>query len=244
MSEITDFLNELQVVADDSTLDIFVPSVERLVKFKPLSVKQHYDILKCSIDGVSGSVKLGIVLNKIIIENCFEPIDFRVDDTEWILLQLRIASVGENVVIDDKEYNLRDLSRNATLFDYERSITVKDIIVHLDVPSVKKDIEVSEVYYKEFKKTSGEDADVSETISSMISYEIIKFIKSISIRDQSVNFNDINTADKKKILASLPLSINHKIAEYIIEYRNHEQASFTFEDGTVLSINSDFLTRA
>jgi len=244
MSEITDFLNELQVVADDSTLDIFVPSVERLVKFKPLSVKQHYDILRCGIDGVPGSIKLGIVLNKIIIENCFEPIDFKVEDTEWILLNLRIASVGENVVIDGKTYNLRDLSRIAAPFDYTRKIVVKDITVHLDVPSVKKDLEVSEVYYKEFKKTANEDTGVSETISSMISYEIIKFIKSISIRDQSIDFSNINTADKLKILSSLPLSINNKIAEYIIEYRNNEQASFTFEDGAVLSINSDFLTRA
>ena len=59
-----------------------------------------------------------------------------------------------------------------------------------------------------------------------------------------VNFENISTADKRKLLESLPLSINNQITNFITKYRDHEQVSYTFDDGTFLSIDGDFLTRA
>lgn len=244
MSEISDILKELQAVEDSSAVHIFVPSVNRSVKFKPLSVKQHHEILKCGIDGVLGSIKLSTILNKIIIENCLESVDFMVYDTEWILLNLRIASVGKSISIEDKKYNLTDLARNKSLFNYTEEISFKDIKVQLEVPTVNKDLEISEYCYKDFSKGNIEDRLVSETISSMLSYEIIKFIKTVSIKDLTISFESISISDKTKILESLPLTVNNKITKFITKYRNHEQVSYTFEDDTVLLIDGDFLTRA
>jgi len=244
MSEISNILRELQAVEDDSVIDVFVPSVNRLVKFKPLSVKQHHEVLKCSIDGVLGSIKLSTIFNKIIIDNSLESIDFTVYDTEWILLKLRMANVGDIITIKEQTYSLNDLTRNKELFEYKEEISYKDIIVQLAVPKIKQDIEISEACYKDFSKGNLEDRLVSETISSMLSYEIIKFIKAISVNGLTVNFESISIADKRKVLESLPLAINNKITNFITRYRDHEQVSYTFEDGTSLSIDGDFLTRA
>ena len=244
MREISNILKELQAVEEDSVVDVFVPSVNRLVKFKPLSVKQHHEILKCSIDGVLGSIKLSTIFNKIIIDNSLEPVDFTVYDTEWILLKLRMANVGESITIKEQTYNLNDLTRNDKSFEYEEEISYKDIIVQLAVPKIKLDIDISEACYKDFSKGNLEDRLVSETISSMLSYEVIKFIKSISVNNLVVNFENISTADKRKLLESLPLSINNQITNFITKYRDHEQVSYTFDDGTFLSIDGDFLTRA
>lgn len=244
MSEISNILKELQAVEDDSVVDVFVPSVNKLVKFKPLSVKQHHEILKCGIDGVLGSIKLSTIFNKIIIDNSLESIDFTVYDTEWILLKLRMANVGETITIKEQTYNLNDLTRNDKSFEYKEEISYKDIIVQLAVPNIKLDIDISEACYKDFNKGNLEDRLVSETISSMLSYEVIKFIQSISVNNQVVNFENISTADKRKILENLPLSINNMITNFITKYRDHEQVSYTFDDGTFLSIDGDFLTRA
>lgn len=244
MSEISNILKELQTVEEDSVIDVFVPSVNRLVKFKPLSVKQHHEILKCSIDGVLGSIKLSIVLNKIIIDNSLESVDFTVYDTEWILLKLRISNIGENITIKEQVYNLNNLTRNKNTFEYKEDISYKDIAVQLAVPTIRQDIEISEASYKDFSKGNIGDRLVSETISSMLSYEIIKFIKSITVNDLIVNFDSITTSDKRKILENLPLAINNKITNFITRYREHELVSYTFEDGTFLSIDGDFLTRA
>jgi hypothetical protein len=244
MSEISNILKELQSVEDDSVIDVFVPSVNRLVKFKPLSVKQHHEILKCGIDGVLGSIKLSTIFNKIIIDNSLESIDFTVYDTEWILLKLRMANVGESVTIKEQTYNLNDLVRSKKIFDYTDEISYKDIIVQLAVPNIKRDIEISEACHKDFSKGNLEDRLVSETISSMLSYEVIKFIKTVTVNDLTVNFDSITTADKRKILDNLPLSINNMITNFITKYRDHEQISYTFEDGTALAIDGDFLTRA
>ena len=244
MSEVLNILKELQSVEDDSAVDIIVPSVNKLVKFKPLSVKQHHEILKCSIDGVTGSIKLAIILNKIIIENSLESIDFTVYDAEWILLQLRKHSFGNTVTIEDRVYNLDDLTKNVTDFKYSHTIFYKGVEVLLTVPSLKLDIEVSEACYKDIAKSAADDTKISETISSMLSYEIIKFIKSISVKENIINFSDITTTEKKKLLESIPLSINNKITEFIASYRQNEQTSYTFDDGTLLTIDGDFLTRA
>ena len=244
MSEISNILKELQSVEDDSVIDVFVPSVNRLVKFKPLSVKQHHEILKCGIDGVLGSIKLSTIFNKIIVDNSLEPVDFTVYDTEWILLKLRMANVGENITIKEQTYNLNDLVRSKKIFDYTDEITYTDIIVQLAVPNIRRDIEISEACYKDFSKGNLEDRLVSETISSMLSYEVIKFIKTVTVNDLTVNFDSITTADKRKILENLPLSINNMITNFITKYRDHEQVSYTFEDGTALAIDGDFLTRA
>ena len=179
MSEVLNILKELQTVEDDSALDILVPSVNKVVKFKPLSVKQHHEILKCSIDGVTGSIKLAIILNKIIIENSLESIDFTVYDAEWILLQLRKHCIGKSVSIDNKEYSLDELAKNASDFEYNHTVSYKGVEVLLTVPTLKLDIEISEACYKDIGKSVDDDTKLSETISSMLSYEIIKFIKSI-----------------------------------------------------------------
>lgn len=244
MSEISNILKELQSVEDDSVIDVFVPSVNRLVKFKPLSVKQHHEILKCSIDGVLGSIKLSTIFNKIIIDNSLESIDFTVYDTEWILLKLRMANVGEHITIKEQIYNLNDLTRNNKSFNYKEEISYKDIIVQLSVPKIKQDIEISEACYKDFSKGKIEDRLVSETVSSMLSYEVIKFINSVTVNSLTVNFDSITTVDKRKILENLPLPINNMITNYITKYRDHEQVSYTFQDSTSLSIDGDFLTRA
>jgi len=244
MSEISSILKELQVVEDDSVVDVFVPSVNRLVKFKPLSVKQHHEILKCGIDGVLGSIKLSTIFNRIIIDNSLESIEFTVYDTEWILLKLRMANVGEHITIKEQTYNLNNLVRSKEIFNYIDEISYKDIIIQLAVPNISRDIEVSEDCYKDFSKGKLEDRLVSETISSMLSYEVIKFIKSVSVNSITVDFESITTSDKRKILESLPLAINNMVTNFITMYRDHEQLSYTFEDGTPLSIDGDFLTRA
>ena len=244
MNEISNILKELQSVEDDSVIDVFVPSVNRLVKFKPLSVKQHHEILKCGIDGVLGSIKLSTIFNKIIIDNSLESIDFTVYDPEWILLKLRMANVGDSVTIKEQTYNLNDLVRSKKIFDYTDEISYKDIIVQLAVPNIKRDIEISEACHKDFSKGNLEDRLVSETISSMLSYEVIKFIKTVTVNNLTVNFDSVTTADKRKILENLPLSINNMITNFITNYRDHEQVSYTFEDGIALAIDGDFLTRA
>jgi hypothetical protein len=155
-----------------------------------------------------------------------------------------MANVGESITIKEQTYNLNDLTRNDKSFEYEEEISYKDIIVQLAVPKIKLDIDISEACYKDFSKGNLEDRLVSETISSMLSYEVIKFIKSISVNKLVVNFENISTADKRKLLESLPLSINNQITNFITKYRDHEQVSYTFDDGTFLSIDGDFLTRA
>ena len=95
---------------------------------------------------------------------------------------------------------------------------------------------------QEFTKSAGESHKIGNSLNILLIFEIIKFIKSVTIDDTVINFTDYNTYDKKNIVDNLPLKINNDVLEYIAKYKEYEQALFTFADGAKLSIDASFLS--
>ena len=110
MSNIKDFLSQLDTINTDDSIDILVPSINKKVKFKSLSVKQHKEVIKTILEGIEGGVRSSGVLNNFVVDNCItEGIDFKLYDRNYILVQLRKNSIGENVTINKQSYNLTAL---------------------------------------------------------------------------------------------------------------------------------------
>ena len=70
----------------------------------------------------------------------------------------------------------------------------------------------------------------------------MKFIKTIELQDSVLQFNELNTYDKKNIVENLPIKLNNMILDFIAKYKEQEQEFYTFSDGTKLSIDAGFLT--
>ena len=69
----------------------------------------------------------------------------------------------------------------------------------------------------------------------------MKFIQTVQIEDNIINFNELGTYDKKNIIENLPLKLNNDILEYITAYKEYEQELFTYSDGAKLNIDVSFL---
>jgi hypothetical protein len=244
MSHIKDFLSELQTISNEDTISIVVPSVYREVSFKTLTVKQYKDILKNTLDGVAGNIKLGSTLNSIITRNSLEPIEFTLYDRNYILTQLRKQSLGDTVRIRDNTYNLSDLPEFLFNFKFEKNISYKDIIVDLEIPTLALDTAVTDACYNTITKQYSDTSIINESISVILTYELSKFISAVSIHGNAIDLTGITINERKSIVDNLPLVINNKLIEHITEYRKYEQSFYKFNNDVDLSIDGNFLTSA
>ncbi len=242
MSNVKSFIDELKQLSNSDHFSVFVPSLNKEIKFRAFSVKQHKDLMKSALDGVEGSLKMYNIFNDIISSNSLEPVKFSVYDRTKILVDLRKQCISEFVTISDAEYNLNDLPEFNFTFDRSQKFKYKKISADVSLPSLEVDSNITEKSVVEFSKFSSEDKKIGNSLSILLVYELMKYINTITMDDVTLDFSEINTVDKKAIIDNLPLKLINDILDYIAKFKDYEQSLFTFSDGTKLTIDASFLS--
>ena len=80
MNNPSTLLEKLSKISNENTINVFVPSANRDIKFKALNIKQQKDLIKTALDGAAAGATLNQVLNDIIISNSTEQFEFKVHD--------------------------------------------------------------------------------------------------------------------------------------------------------------------
>jgi len=62
MSDVSSFISDLKSVSQQNTVKITVPSINKVVEFKSLTVKQQKDALKASLSGLRKIAKKKLTL--------------------------------------------------------------------------------------------------------------------------------------------------------------------------------------
>lgn len=242
MSDIKSFLSELKQLNEKDCFDVFVPSINKKIQFKALSVKQHKDIVKSLLSGVEGSILVTKIFNDIIVENSLQSVNFKHSDRNKILVELRQQSIGNTVKIDDKDYLLSELPEYKAKFKEEAEFTYKGIVVKVTIPTLELDSKITEKSVVEIAKFTSDDKKIGDSINILLTYELMKFIQTIQMEDTLITFSDLGTYDKKNIIENLPLKLNNDILEFITDYKEYDQGLFTYSDGAKLNIDGSFLT--
>jgi len=241
MSDIKSFLDDLKLLNEKDCFDVYVPSIEKKISFKALSVKQHKDVVKTVMNGVEGSILVTKIFNDIVKENSLQFIDFKLYDRNKILVDMRRQSVGSNVTINDTVYTLDDLPEYKFTFNNSKEFTYKGIKIQAQIPTLELDSKITEKSVVEITRLTNDDKKVGSSINILLIYELMKFIQTVQIEDNIINFNELGTYDKKNIIENLPLKLNNDILEYITAYKEYEQELFTYSDGAKLNIDVSFL---
>lgn len=241
MSDIKSFLDDLKLLNEKDCFDVYVPSIEKKVSFKALSVKQHKDVVKTVMNGVEGSILVTKIFNDIVKENSLQSIDFKLYDRNKILVDMRRQSVGSKVTINDTEYTLDDLPEYKFTFNDSEEFAYKGIKIQAQIPTLELDSKITEKSVVEITRLTNDDKKVGSSINILLIYELMKFIQTVQIEDNIINFNELGTYDKKNIIENLPLKLNNDILEYITAYKEYEQELFTYSDGAKLNIDVSFL---
>jgi hypothetical protein len=243
MSNVSDFIKQLETIGDNDLIYIEVPSQKfKKHKFRAISVKQHKDLIKAAISGFIGNVKASVIYNKIVVDNCIDEIDFKAYERQHILTQLRKNSVGSKVTIEDKEYDLNDLPEFTYTPLPPTEYSYKNIRVLVDEPSLKKDTYFTEKSLIEIGRIPSDDNQVSAAMPILLTHEIIKYISSIQIDDTIISFEEITLYDKKSIVDNLPLKLNNILTDHITSTKEVVLQLFQFEDGVSLPFDPNFLT--
>jgi hypothetical protein len=242
MSDIKELLEELKTINDKDIFDVFVPSLNKKVPFRSFSVKQHKDIIKTALDGISGSVLVNKVFNDIIKENSTKEYAFSVYDRNKILIDLRQQSISDNFKYEDKDYKLSELPEYSFEFTTSETFSYKGITINVEMPSLDVDSTITEKCAIEINKLTSEEKKINTSINLLLIYELIKFIKTIKTGTGEINFSDLNIYERRNIVEALPLRLNNEVLDYITRYKQYEQELLTFSDGTKLIIDASFLT--
>jgi hypothetical protein len=231
------FLDKLQEM--ENTVKVKLVSTGEEVTSKPLSFKQQKNIISTIAEGTIGILKFQKILNDTIIDNVGRD-DLPVTDKLPIILKLRAESIGTSLKYSETEsIDISENIKKAESMKFSKMKQIKgELTVDLCVPSLKEENKVINTLF-EFIKRDG-DKEAGKAIGNMYSFEIVKFIERIKIKDTELVFADLPVKDRLKIVENMPLSVNKKIVENIESIKKIENEALDFEvDGETKRIDMD-----
>lgn len=234
---ITSLLTKINSI--ENSVDVFIPSLNKTVKSKPLNLKQQKDIISCVGDGVSGLVSFERILNNIVTDNTGLA-DLKVYDKLPVIVALRVSALGNTYKTPEGSIDITDAVKKLSKFKLkskvEETFTYEGISVEVAIPTLEHDAEIIKKLELEIKKNSELN---SKNISSIYTYELIKHIKSVSVGENTVLFNDLKVVEKNQVVDSIPLPLNKQLIKFIESYREELADLFT-SNNTRLELGPGF----
>jgi len=224
---IKNFLDKVDQLKSDN-LRVNAISKNSEIDCESLTFKQQKDIISTITEGITGPLKFQKNLNDIIVENTKDK-ELKVVDKLLIILQLRKDSVGTVVKLKNNKYDvLNDIIEKAKKLSPKLSKSIKGAIsIELEVPTLISESQVINSCIDSVKKDS--DKEVGKSLSDIYTFEIVKYIKTVSIKDDVLNFQDLSVRDRVKIVNNLPLSVNKQIVDFIQDIKQAELDALSFD---------------
>lgn len=231
----------LQKILDlqSKNIEVFVPSLNRNVNFKPLNIRQQKEIIKSSLDKNIPGISFNTVVNEIIADNSVEKdLPFLVIDRLNIIFNLRKNIFGDKINLSKSNSNkifgsidqqLSTVNHQASTSIISKIINVDTLKIELKTPTLVIDNKVNKEAQKNLSHLLEKDNTVKDLVSELFVYELIKFIDSIEVEDQKLSFKDLSIPQQIKTLESLPANVNKEIMNYVENIRDFEKQYQVFK---------------
>lgn len=204
---------------------------------KSLNFKQQKELISTIADGTIGGLKIQKIINNIIIENVSPDLD--VTDKLSIIVFLRSKSIGPEYITDGVTVPLTPIYEKLSNLKYPDPIIIDKYNVKIELfqPSLALENKIIQATIEALRK---DKEDLGKNVQDIYTYEIIKYVKSISFDDNVLNFEDLSLSDKYKIIDNIPITINNEITQYIQKCRQLEKDILSYEkDGNVVYFDID-----
>lgn len=233
--DINQFLDALE--ATKNTISINLPS-GGIIDISPLTFKQQRLLITSGLDGVMGAMNFIKIINDIILDNS-KIGDLKIYDRIPIILALRKELNNSTIIKDGVSISIDDLLLSVPAIDFEETHTIHGdgYSIKLRPPTIKQENKFLSACIDELKKNG--ESDITKNISTIITYEISKFVDSIEFGDNTIHFDELIMVEKLRIVDKLPADITNSINKYILEIRKYDEAILT-KDGMMVDIDSSF----
>lgn len=238
---LNDILSKLNEINFEDTVNVFIPSLQRTVSFKPLSLQQQKEILKSGISSeIFNLLEFNVIFNAIIDQNSLEKNNYRLLDKPVIAFALRNKFTtqlleSEDKQIDTKIFIDKKLNVEASAFE-DFFIEEGSLKITAQAPNIAIDQIVSKMQLGKIKKAS--NIDLTNIIGEMYVFEVLKYIKTIQIGELRQDMSLLTIEDRLKLIEQLPASIITKLNALIAEkFKNPEEEYLTVE-GVKLTLDA------
>ena len=238
---LNDILSKLNEINFEDTVNVFIPSLQRTVSFKPLSLQQQKEILKSGISSeIFNLLEFNVIFNAIIDQNSLEKNNYRLLDKPVIAFALRNKFTtqlleSEDKQIDTKIFIDKKLNVEASAFE-DFFIEEGSLKITAQAPNIAIDQIVSKMQLGKIKKAS--NIDLTNIIGEMYVFEVLKYIKTIQIGELQQDMSLLTIEDRLKLIEQLPASIITKLNALIAEkFKNPEEEYLTAE-GVKLTLDA------
>ncbi len=226
MSDINDILQ--QIKKTKKTISVFVPSIQQEVELTPITLAQQSKIIESVSDNTNiannpilallefNSIVFNILRNNIIE---YQPIFNTIDRVSFVLaLKGHIDSI---VTEDNTEFNIPLMvERNKTLeyTSQPETIISENMSFEVSPPSLEDDNLINNLILRKYKSSNTLNKSL---LSDVYTYEALKFIKSITIDETTVQIK--NDTKSLEVLKQIDTSILSPVFEYITKIRTQEE---------------------
>jgi hypothetical protein len=258
-SKVIELLKELEV---NTSFDIYIPSLQKEVKFKQLTTEQLKRILRTALITTGYNSEFILTFNSIVKENCLDKsinIDnLTIYDKVFIIYKTKLVSISSNYTFnftDDEvsTYSLDETNKTISLniifnefadkkISFEPITTTYDnCSVTCNIPSLATEDRLENEIHKNVTLDLNSEKEVSKIISEAFVNEIAKFVTSISINDTEVDLLQLSFIERIKIIEGLPVNITSSILKYIEKYKKALEPllSYTFVTDKNVAFNKD-----
>lgn len=248
MEKLSSALNSLDSLT--KSYEIFVPSLNRKVKFKGLNTKQQKDAVKSALEKTSAGLSFSLLLNSILKENCQEKVEFLLTDRSYIAACLRVLSLSPIYGKDENKQDLTFVLTNNIPLPVElkaAEISEDNIKLTLSIPTFIRDSIVNIETKKKLLPLPDNDDLPKEVVGEIYINELVKYIDKLTIIDNGavtdINFDELTVLQKVQLIEKLPLTVNTKLLDYINRVKLFEKKYFTHNNNVVdISIDPTLFT--
>lgn len=231
---VSDLLSKLDALNNNNLVEVYVPSQSKTVEFKQLSVKQQKDLIKTGLDGALAGATINNVFNDIIETNSLEECGFNIFDKAPIITSLRVHAFGGEYTEGEVKLDLNKLTEKQLVLAAATTgvVAYQDVVtIKLQVPSLKLDTHVNSAIITKLK--SNQNVEVGEAVGSLYVHEIVKFISSVTVAGDVVDFAKSSVKDCMQVVESLPAKLLTEIVDFIQQFRDKETEFLTINDTAV-----------
>jgi hypothetical protein len=240
---VSDLLGKLEALNNSNLVEVYVPSQSSTIKFKQLSVKQQKDLIKTGLDGALAGATINNVFNEIIETNALDVCNFNVFDKAPIITALRVHAFGGEYTEGAVKLDLSKLVDRQLVLSNPTTGTVayQDVVtIKLQVPSLKLDTHINNAIITKLK--GNQTVEVGDAVGSLYVYEIVKFINSITVAGDVVDFTKASAKECMQVVESLPAKLLTEIVEFIQQFRDVETEFLTI-NGTTVALDARMFAR-
>jgi hypothetical protein len=237
MSEINNILTALKELDQITSFNIFIPSLQKDLKFKQLSTEQLKSLLKTVVDSPVYNSQFIITFNDIIKKNCLddtvETKNFTVYDKLFVLFKMKIESLSSEFKFQlndsdetPQKFQIVDIKNHFENFVKKQYSFPSEIIEQeaysliCDLPTIDTENKLEKELHKNIKMEVKTPEELREIIGETFINELTKYISKITVGSNTLDLLSLDFKNRIKVVEQLPTNVINKVLKFIENYRS------------------------